>query len=233
LATSDDNDSNGRLRKGTCVTVKTHFPSRHVSPKFFVMDTSKIQHGLLMMRNPLDVLPSYFKFLYHFEITQDPTAEPPVDRWVAWRNENFNEQLAKWSEHTDWWIQNYYSSGKLLILPFEDFVDRAKGPETLKAIGAFLGKVDPVAVANLTPENEIPCLWNKMIGDTVPKKGKRSGRTDIPHFPFTIENLDNMIGVLKHLKKTHAAVPQASEILGGYLKKVTTAKRQVEKLLAN
>jgi hypothetical protein len=31
LATTDDNDGSGRLKKGTCVTVKTHFPTRHVS----------------------------------------------------------------------------------------------------------------------------------------------------------------------------------------------------------
>lgn len=195
------------------------------------MDTSKVQNAVLMVRNPLDVMPSYFKFLYHFEITQDPTAEPPVDRWVAWRNENFNEQVGKWVEHTDWWIKNYYSTGKLLILTFEDFIDKKKGPDMMKSIGSFLGQVDPAAVSMMAPENEIPCLWTKMVGETAPKKARKNRGGDIPHFPFTIDQLDNMINVLKDLKKSHAAIPQVATILNDYVKKVTTAKRQVQKLL--
>jgi hypothetical protein len=31
IATADDNDIHGRLKRGTCVTVKTHYPTRHVS----------------------------------------------------------------------------------------------------------------------------------------------------------------------------------------------------------
>jgi hypothetical protein len=196
------------------------------------MDTSKVQNAILLLRNPLDVMPSYFKFLYHFEITQDPTAEPPVDRWVAWRNENFNDQVAKWAEHTDWWIKNYYSTGKLFVVQFEDFVDRKKGPEALKSIGAFLGQVDPVAVSNITPENEIPCIWNKVIGETVPKTFKKGAASGLPHFPFTVEQLENIVTVLKNLKKEHIGTPQVSQILADYVKKVTTAKRTVEKLLS-
>jgi hypothetical protein len=196
------------------------------------MDTSKVENAILMLRNPLDVMPSYFKFLYHFEITQDPTAEPPVDRWVAWRNENFNNQLAKWAEHTDWWIKNYYSTGKLLVLEFEEFVDKKKGPEAFKTIGAFLGKVDPVAVSNMTPENELPCIWSKVIGETAPKNFKKTPSGGLPHFPYTVKQLENMVTVLKNLKKEHIGIPQVSIIMADYVKKVTTAKRTVEKLLS-
>ena len=35
LFTGDDNDSTGQMRKGVVVTVKTHFPSPHVSVSVF------------------------------------------------------------------------------------------------------------------------------------------------------------------------------------------------------
>ena len=260
ITTTDDNDGNGRLKKGTCVSVKTHFPTSHVSvsavaerrtlldlvifltflflqPKFFVMDTSQVKHAILLLRNPIDVMPSYFKFLHRMDAANDPTVEPPVDRWVAWRNENFNEQIAKWAEHTDWWMKNYQSSGKLMILPFEHFTDPQSGPETLKAIGFFLGSVDPAAIESFTPDNELGCVWNRMIGETFPgdsKGGKKKKKVDtsgFPRFPYTLENLETLVTVLKDLKKEYGSVPQLSGALGDYLKKATSAKKKVQKLL--
>jgi Sulfotransferase domain len=200
------------------------------------MDTSKIKHAILLLRNPLDVLPSYFKFLYRVEEASNPTVEPPVDRWVAWRNENFKEQLDKWIEHTDWWMKNYQTSGKLMILPFEHFTDPQVGPETLKALGIFLGRADPVITQALTPDDKLGCLWNRMIGDTAPDhargKKKHAAGNGVPRYPFTVDNLDVIVEGLKNLKRDHASVPQLSDALSDYIKRVTTAKRKVEQMLA-
>jgi Sulfotransferase domain len=203
------------------------------------MDTSKVKNAILLIRNPLDVMPSYFKFLYRADEANDPTAEPPVDRWVAWRNENFIEQVTKWVEHTGWWMENYQASGKLMILPFEHFTDPKIGPETLKAIGIFLGRTDPNAASILMPDPSLGCLWNKIIGESSPNlvKGKKKQAAaaapgGYARYPYTLENLDNLVDALKKLKKDHASVPQLSAALSDYVKKVTTAKRKVEALLA-
>ncbi len=189
------------------------------------------------MRNPLNVIPSYYKFLFRLEQGGSLDVDPPVDRWVAWRNENFNEQLDKWVEHTDWWMKNYQASGKLMILPFEHFTDPKVGPETLKAIGIFLGTTDSMVTATLTPDNNLGCLWNMMIGDTAPghTKGnaKRSAANTFPKYPYTHANLDSIVEAMKKLKASHAGVPQLGNVLNEYVKKVTTTKRKIDQLLAS
>mmetsp|Transcript_33260 Transcript_33260/g.47218 ORF Transcript_33260/g.47218 Transcript_33260/m.47218 type:complete len:341 (-) Transcript_33260:130-1152(-) len=236
ITTSDDNDSNGRLKKGTCVTVKTHYPSPHVSPKFFYMDTSNLHYAILLMRNPLMVLPSYFKFLYRFEFNNGPDAEVPIDKWVAWRNENYVEQLNKWVEHTQWWVKNYGAQGKLMILPFEHFTDPEKGPETLKQIGIFLGQVDQTTAANLVPEKDLPCLWRKTVGTSAPPefadpKMRKKLLSQPPKYPFTLDQMDQMMQAIKLVKKEFDSVPQVSDLLNEYNRQITTAKRAVQKLL--
>jgi hypothetical protein len=204
-------------------------------PKYFIMDTSNVRHAILMVRNPLDVMPSYFKFLYRTEEGGDPNDEPPVDRWVAWRNENFKEQLDRWVEHTDWWMKNYQASGKLMVLPFEHFTDPKVGPETLKALGIFLGRTDPIITPTLTPDNNLGCIWNMMIGDSAPsgKKGKgKPASGQHARYPYTLANLASVVDALKALKASNAGVPQLANLLTEYLKKATVAKRKVEQLLA-
>lgn len=199
------------------------------------MDTSNVKHAILMVRNPLDVMPSYYKFLYRMEEGGSPSDEPPVDRWVAWRNENFEEQLGKWVEHTDWWMKNYQASGKLMILPFEHFTDPKVGPETLKAIEIFLERTDPTITSNLTPDNNLGCTWNMVVGDSAPpqKKAAKLGSGQHSRYPYTLANLDSTINALKRLKANYAGVPQLSNMLTEYAKKATIAKRKVEQLLAS
>lgn len=225
---TDDNDGFGRLQKGMASAVKTHFPSKHVSPKFFVMDTSKIKSAILLVRNPIDVMPSYFKFLWKFDDSHDPTVEPPIDRWVAWRNENYMEQMTKWAEHTDWWLKNYQEDGRLLVIPFEKLVKNNEGPELLKSIGGYLSNVDPMLQSQLTPVESISCVWENAVASKAPKKKKKD---DAVSYPFTIEQLENTLNLLKNLKKDHHALPEINEALGSYIKVVTAAKRKVEKLL--
>lgn len=226
---TDDNDGFGRLQKGMASAVKTHFPSKHVSPKFFVMDTSKIKSAILILRNPIDVMPSYFKFLWKFDDKHDPSVDPPIDRWVAWRNENYMEQMTKWAEHTDWWLKNYEEDGKLLVIPFEKLIKENQGAEMLKSIGGFLSNVDPMLSNQLAPVESIGCVWENAVSSKAPKKKKKGD--DPVSYPFTIEQLENTLTMLKNLKKDHHALPEMNEALGSYIKVVTAAKRKVEKLL--
>ena len=199
------------------------------------MDTSAITHAILLIRNPLDVLPSYFKFLYRMQ-EANVNAEPSVDRWVRWRNENFDEQLSKWVEHTKLWMTNYQNTGKLMILPFEHFTDPKVGPEALKALGIFLSSVDPTISQSLTSDNNLGCFWNMMVGDSAPGqakgKKKRIVADSFQGYPYTLANLDSLVKELKNLKAEYAAVPQLANILNDYVKKVVVAKRKIEQILA-
>lgn len=208
--------------------MKTHFPSKHVSPKFFVMDTSKVKSSILIVRNPIDVMPSYFKFLWKFDEKNDPTVDPPIDRWVAWRNENYMEQVEKWAEHTDWWLKNYQEDGRLLVITFEKLTDPTEGPEVVKAIGGYISNVDPMLSNQMAPVETLGCVWENAVASRAPKKKKKD---DTTAYPFTIEQLENTITILKNLKKDHHALPAINDALNVYIKSVTAAKRKVEKLL--
>ena len=78
--------------------------------------------------------------------------------------------------------------------------------------------------------------WNRMIGDTAPDhargKKKHAAGNGVPRYPFTVDNLDVIVEGLKNLKRDHASVPQLSDALSDYIKRVTTAKRKVEQMLA-
>lgn len=216
------------------------------------MDTNKIQTAILLIRNPLDMLPSYFKFLYRHEFGNGVAAEVPIDKWVAWRNEHYMEQLEKWVEHTKWWMDNY--SGRIMILPFEKLTDPDEGWIVLKNIGIFLSQVDTpegTVTKNLVPEADLPCLWDLMIGQTVPpdsilgkvmadnagkKLSKNQRRAALknanPPYPFTIDQMDEMMKVLKNVKKTYNQVPQIHDAMAQYIRAITVAKKKVEKLLS-
>ena len=251
IVTSDDADSLGRLAAGTAVTVKTHFPSAHVSPKFFLMDTNKMKTAILLTRNPIDMFPSYYKFLYKYEFAGGEEL-PPIDKWVAWRNDQFSQQLDKWVEHTKWWVDNYGPSGRLMVLPFEHLVDPIDGPEKLKEIGMFLGMVDHegVMTQNLTPESELPCLWEKMIGQTIPEQSilgqamlenpgkplnknmrKKIMREASLPYPFTMDQLETMAKTLRDLKKEYKDNEAFGKVMAEYTRGVMAAKKKVEGML--
>lgn len=201
-----------------------------------------MESAILLMRNPVSVLASYHKFLYRYEFGNGPEAKVPIDKWVAWRNDNYIEQLQKWVDHTKWWMEHYGAQGKLLIVPFEDLTDETRGPGILREIAVFLGQIDSNTAKHLAPEPELPCIWYKAIGWTEPldettnkpkRRPKRKQNVVLNPMtsPFTMDQLDTIMKAVKNLKREFATTPQLHDILGDYVKGITAAKRKVQRLL--
>lgn len=199
------------------------------------MDTMALKTAFLLTRNPVSALPSYYKFLYRFELGNGPDAEIPIGDWVAWRNENLELQMIKWVEHTKWWLDHYATPGSLMVVEFEKLTSKTEGPKTLSEMGKFLSATNPTIENIMAPDSDLPCLWNLLIGDTVQRKVPSKAAAKIPEgpkYPYTLENLDMLISHLKTLKRELGTNPNA-EFVTDYIKGVTVAKRQVEKLLAS
>jgi len=236
IYTGDDNDTTGRMSKGAVVTVKTHFPTQHVSPKFFVLDTSKLKTAILLLRNPLEVIPSYFKFLYRMEEGNAPDAHVPVEKWIAWRNENLQDTMDAWLEHTRWWISNYGEDpSNLHVVEFERLIKKKHGPEELKKIGMFLASVDAKVGATMVPESQLPCLWEKIMEETAPIEPKKTkkvpGIAEGMPYPYTLDQLEMMTQSLTALKREFSKNKQVDSVLKSYVKGISIAKRTVQKLL--
>jgi len=235
LFTGDDNDSSGQMKRGVVVTVKTHYPSTHVSPKFFLLDTASLKSAILLVRNPVTTLPAYFKFLYRYEFGHGPDAKIPIADWIAWRNENLEVQMKKWVEHTRWWLQQYSASGNLLVVQFEKLVSKSEGPQTLVQIVNFLNSVDPEIGTTKAPDDDMPCLWQELIGDTIPEEKLPKNmklEAEAPTLPLTLDQLDMISKILKDFKREFSRDPNVDLFIPDFNKGVTVAKRQVEKLLA-
>ena len=185
-----------------------------------------------MIRSPLHVLPSYFKFLYRYELNHGPDAEVPIGEWVVWRNENLEEQMGKWVEHTRWWLKNYgrcktCDSHSLLIVQFEKLISPKDGPETLMQISDFLSYAEPAIAEMVANSTDIPCLWNLLIGVSMPTK---PGDV-LQKYPYTVPQLAMILNSLKSLQKEFSGDAYAALFLPEYIKIVSVAKRQVEKLV--
>jgi hypothetical protein len=200
------------------------------------LDTTTLKSAILLIRNPVESLPSYFKFLYRYELGHGPNAEIPIGDWVAWRNENLEIQMTKWVEHTKYWLETYGATNNLLIVQFEKLTSKREGAETLARIGNFLGNVDPTVAARRVPDTSLPCLWNKLIGDKIPEEKLPKNlptASEGPRYPYTVDQLDMLATQLKGLKRDFAKDPNADLFINDYIKGITSVKRQIEKILAS
>ncbi len=138
------------------VSIKTHYPARqHEIDGKRLMDRS-----IVLIRNPVHSIPSYHNYIYEKEHhLPDHTTRAPVDAWLQWRDENFDQEIQSWKEHLLYWMTKFEKKNRLVI-SYERLVDDKMGPVESTRVANFLGRTEGVEVV---PPSHIPCVWDKVV----------------------------------------------------------------------
>lgn len=239
IYTGDDHDHNGRVKAGTAVTVKTHFPG-HANPDLFQSeDMARIDHAILLIRNPMSAIPSFHNFIYEQQNgLMNHSTRAPVEVWIAWRNQHFEEEVEKWALHVEWWVQQFHKGvgDKFYLLPYEYLISPRIGPVILQGLGNFLGRVHTDIQNSLISPGNYQCVWKMFVQEqAVPgeKLRRESHRTGGPEgdYPYTNVQLEYMIQRLIRLRDLYKeSVPEVSTLMEAYIGQIVYRKKIVEGL---
>jgi hypothetical protein len=94
LETGDDWNNNGR--GANVVTVKTHYPqSNGILPEF----DDRIKRAFLVVRNPMQSIPSFFNHIYEMRNHLPVHSErAPLEEWIKWRDHYVEEEIAEYKK---------------------------------------------------------------------------------------------------------------------------------------
>lgn len=176
LVTGDDFQLNGHQNM---VSIKTHFPSHEGRE---IPGAENVPRAVLLVRHPLYSIPSYYNYLYEMENNlENHSTRAPLEAWVQWRNDNFDRQLQVWRRHTEYWM-DHYSKTNRLVVAYENLTDDEMGPVETTRIAEFLSRSDGVDVRDA---EEIPCVWFKVVKykKAMAGKGRRLQEKDDPAPP--------------------------------------------------
>lgn len=184
--TGDDWFLNGR--KENVVSTKTHYPHQEGQKVPFEAD---IQRALILIRHPMDAIPSYHNYCYEIENSfKRHTTRAPVDAWIPWRDKHFEKELNTWKDTIIYWMDTFSPSDRLVIF-YEDIVEQHTGPlETFK-LSKFLARTENVQSVG---KERAACVWHAIV-----KYHEHSAEQN------NIENNEN----------TETAIPLNKPVLGG------------------
>lgn len=222
LVTGDDFQLNGHEN---IVSIKTHYPSSEGRP---LPGADSIPRAILLIRNPLYSIPSYFNFVYEFQNNLPGHSQrAPLNEWISWRNENFDQQLQVWQKHTEYWMDTYRHPNRIVV-SYEDLTDDERGAEMALKITEFLRLSDGV---RSRPDEDIPCIWHTIVkykdlkpkvdGDGQPvldQQSKRGGPKYIA--PYTPAQLKAMMNMLTNLLERYRKDNGINSVLVSYIDEV-------------
>ena len=94
LWTGDDWNNNGRGRE--VVTVKTHYPQ---SNGILVDFDLEIQRAFVVVRNPLQSIPSFFNHIYEMRNHLPVHSQrAPVEEWIKWRDHYLDIEIDEYKK---------------------------------------------------------------------------------------------------------------------------------------
>lgn len=154
IVTGDDHQLNGHAN---IVSIKTHYPSSEGKP---IPGAENIPRAMLLIRNPLHSIPSYFNFIYEYQNNlPGHSTKAPLEEWITWRNGNFDRQVQVWRRHTEYWMDTYDKLHRMVI-KYENLIDDENGSSEAAKIAEFLNRSD--GVSTISPQ-EVPCVWYSVI----------------------------------------------------------------------
>ena len=182
---------------------------------------------LLLLRHPMDSIPSYFNAIYEEEhgMAGHSTHAPLMD-WIRWRDYNFNVQLMSWVNHTRYWLEYYPDADGRYISSYESITNRNEkvGKKSALELARFLRKTSGVNTALLDHDDEVACTWHQVVVDSRPGGTQRStdtgGNGDQKYVrPYEESQLDRMEQELTKLKAEYGGRhhKDVAGILGVYL----------------
>jgi len=153
--TGDDWFLNGR--KKNVVSTKTHYP-HHAGRK--VPFEADIQRALLLIRHPMDAIPSYHNYCYEVENSfRRHSTRAPVDVWIPWRDLHFEYELHIWKETIIYWMDAFQPNDRLVMF-YEDIVEDTSGPSETLRLSDFLARTDSVKPVG---EERAECVWHAIV----------------------------------------------------------------------
>ena len=235
IVTGDEHVLNGHEWDRT-VSVKTHFPHEHGNAAMGMTTNEQFPRAVLLLRHPKDAFPSYFNYLYEVQHNlPGHSTRAPMDDWLRWRDANYEEQMIAWAQHADFWLSRYSDDPeKILVLGFEGLTDDRGGPASALGLAAFLDRSN--GIDTIDPE-AVPCIWDKIVrykegekDTTTPQTvgtlvfqtnqetGVASKRAsgDGHDRPYTEQQLEKMLGLLREVHKKHKTNKQLVQWLRSY-----------------
>jgi len=160
LETGDDWNNNGRGSE--VVTVKTHYPqSNGILPDF----DDRIHRAFIVIRNPLESIPSFFNHIYEMRNHLPVHSErAPVEEWVKWRNAYVDIEIAEYKKFVFYWMDRYTPENRHL-LTYEGLTDDLIGAEVTKGLNEFLGQVEGVDPID---QDSVACVWKAVVKNQPP-----------------------------------------------------------------
>lgn len=235
IVTGDEHHLNGHQWDRTA-SVKSHFPHEHGSNEMGLTTNEQFPRAILLLRHPKDSIPSFFNFLYEVEHNlPGHSTRAPTEDWIKWRDSNFDEQMVVWAQHADYWLSRYSDDPeKILVLGFEGMTDDRGGPASALGLAAFLDR--SAGIDTIDPE-AVPCIWDKIVrykegeedtttpptvGRLVFQTGEEEGVAskraagDGNDRPYTEQQLEKMLGLLREVHKKHKSNKQLVQWLRSY-----------------
>jgi len=214
IMTGDDYNHNGLVSKGQVVGIKTHYPSECCCDPDSFAPLLHVDQSVLLLRNPMNALPSYHNFYHEMKNKlANHSTRAPVEVWIAWRDEKFEEHLATWLHVVKFWMKHHTKEHRIIIT-YESLIQRETGPTELLRLGKFVMRGEELA----SPEEDVPCVWDYTVNTRADEgtriSSKRSGGPK--ERPYSANQLKRMIDELKALKELYPS--QLGQILDGYLR---------------
>jgi len=219
IMTGDDYNNNGLVSLGQVVSLKTHYPAECCSdPVRFepFLNKDNFDQSVLLLRHPINALPSYHNFFYEQEQNlKNHSTRAPVDVWIEWRDQHFEEHLATWTNGVKFWMKHHEYEHRLVIT-YENIINAETGPNELYKLGRFVMRGGDLA----GPEEDIVCVWDYIVNQRTDEATRRSSkRSDGPtERPYTTDQLNRIIDELKMLKDLYPG--QLGPIVDEYLRTV-------------
>ncbi|KAL7511567.1 hypothetical protein ACHAXN_008521 [Cyclotella atomus] len=164
LQTGDDWNNNGRGDK--VVTVKTHYPqSNGILPEF----DDKINRAFLVVRNPMQSIPSFFNHIYEMRNHLPVHSErAPLEEWIKWRDHYLEEEIREYKKFTVYWMDRMTPENRYVIT-YEGLTDDLIGAEVTKGLNEFLGRAEGVEAID---RESVPCVWKAVVKNQPPEHQK-------------------------------------------------------------
>ena len=161
IMTGDEHDHNGLVAKKQVATIKTHYPSQIVDPLFDKY--REIQRSILLLRSPVDAIPSYCNFIYEQKKgLPGHSTRTPLHEWQKWRDTHFEKELKNWVATVNYWMGNYSSENRLIV-HYEHIIDSKWGSKELQRVGRFLDESGLEKVPLAPQVQDYPCVWNHIV----------------------------------------------------------------------
>lgn len=154
----------GAAPTGACLT---HWPMiTKDSPVSVATSTGTFYnpHAIFIIRNPANAIPSFHARWWRAQNQMNvDNVFPEKSDWIEWRDKRFLSHLKSWKVSLIEWQRGMKAagiSGISLYIPYEELIDKKKGPElSAELANKFLAANHPATTTTTR------CLWRRIADD--------------------------------------------------------------------